>query len=154
MFPKKSPHIKLFRRMNIVEKIEKIEALIAGAKTAGEKQAAGLAKKRLLKRFGFKAPKAKVIEYSIRVDSMWKKKLFVALCAKHGLKPYRYKGQKHTTTMVRVSKPFLDEVVWPEFKKYAKIFEELANDIVGGLIEQIHAPGEEVIVQGSLEHSN
>ncbi|NGX39481.1 MAG: hypothetical protein KR126chlam1_00810 [Chlamydiae bacterium] len=135
--------------MNLVEKIEKVEALLKGAKTAGEKEAAKRARARLLKK-NAKHP----IEYSVRVDSPWKKRLFVALCAKHNLRAYRYKGQKHTTSMVMVSKYFMDEVLWPEFKKYAKIFEELANDILGDLISQIHETSEEVVISGELPQKN
>jgi len=38
-------------RMDLLTKIKKIEALIAGAKSDGERQAAALAKNRILERF-------------------------------------------------------------------------------------------------------
>lgn len=124
--------------MDILGKLQKIEALIAGAKTEGEKQAAQFAKRRLQKKFG-----EKPVEYSIRVNSLSKKKLFVAICQKHGIRTYRYRGQKHTTTMLMVGKSFLDEVLWPEFKKYAKLLDEFVDEIMQDLISQIHQVEEE-----------
>ena len=81
--------------MSITEKINKIEALIAGAKSNGERQAAEFAKQRLEQKIN-----STPIEYSIRLNSLWKKKLFIALCNKYELRTYRYMRQKYTTTMV------------------------------------------------------
>ena len=80
--------------MDIADKIRKIEALLAGAKSDGERRAAELAKQRIQGRLA-----AQPIEYTIRLRNLWTKKLFVALCQKYQLKPYRYSRQKHTTTM-------------------------------------------------------
>ncbi|MEI6242347.1 MAG: hypothetical protein WCP39_02955 [Chlamydiota bacterium] len=104
--------------MDLLDKIRKIEALIAGAKSDGERQAAEFARQRLQGKIS-----AQPVEYTIRLRNAWEKKLFVALCQKHQLKPYRYARQKHTTTMIRVSTPFLNEILWPEFKVYDRMFE-------------------------------
>ena len=74
--------------MDLNEKISKIEALIAGAKSDGEKQAAELAKQRIQGKIA-----AQTIEYSVRLRSYWKKKLFIAICKKHQLSTYRYMRQ-------------------------------------------------------------
>jgi len=135
--------------MNIQEKIDKIEALIAGATTPGEKEAAKEAKRRLLKK-----KNERVVEFSVRVDSHWKKKLFVAFCRKNGLQTYRYRRQKHTTTMVRVSPDFMNEVLWPEYKKYADMFEALAKEIFEELIGKIYASDEaEMVIAGEIGSS-
>lgn len=132
--------------MNITEKITKIEALIAGAKNDGERQAAEFAKQRLAQKIN-----STPIEYSIRLNSLWKKKLFIALCNKYSLRTYRYMRQKHTTTMVRVSKSFLDLVLWPEFNRYAVILDQLTDEILTDLITQIHSSQEEeTIIVGEL----
>lgn len=132
--------------MSITEKINKIEALIAGAKSDGERQAAEFAKQRLEQKIN-----STPIEYSIRLNSLWKKKLFIALCNKYELRTYRYMRQKYTTTMVRVSKSFLDLVLWPEFNKYAVILDQLTDEILTDLITQIHSSQEEeTIIVGEL----
>src|SRR3989338_2633044 len=115
--------------MDIAGKIRKIEALIAGAKSDGERQAAEFAKQRLQEKIV-----AQPLEYTTRLQTPWKKRLFVAICNKHGLRTYRYMRQKYTTTMVRVSKPFMDSVLWPEYHKYATVLDELTSEILTDLI--------------------
>lgn len=137
--------------MDLSNKLMKIEALIKGAQTEGEKRAARYAKARLQS----KLSKVKM-EFSVRVDSPWKKRLFMALCHKHGLHPYRYRGQKRTTTMVEVSKEFMDEVLWPEFKGFSKMFDELSSEILVDLIQEIHGGGEatERVITERIAYNN
>ncbi len=53
--------------------------------------------------------------------------------------------------MVWVSKPFMDQILWPEFNKYAAMFDELAEEIMYDLISKIHQVGEkEVVISGEL----
>ncbi len=132
--------------MDIADKIRKIEALIAGAKTEGERQAAEFAKQRLQEKMT-----AQPLEYTVRLHSRWEKKLFVAICSKHGLRTYRYIRQKYTTAMVRVAKPFMDLVLWPEYNKYASILHRLIEEISTDLISKIHLVEEdETIIVGEL----
>jgi hypothetical protein len=133
--------------MDLADKIRKVEALLAGTATEGEKEAAFLAKQRLVQ----KADQSP-IEYTVTNDSHWKKRLFMAVCAKHGVQTYRYKGQKYTTTMVRVTKGFMNLILWPEFKQYAEAFDELAHDIMHDLIAKIHSVKEEdeLVMAGEL----
>jgi len=133
--------------MDIADKIRKIELLIAGAKSDGERQAAEFAKQRLQEKLT-----APLQEYTVRLHSRWEKKLFVAICKKHGLHTYRYMRQKHTTSMVRVSKSFMELVVWPEYKKYAKILHKLTEEISTDLISQIHfvRDEDETVIVGEL----
>ena len=92
--------------MDLQDKIKKIEALFEGAKTEGERKAAELAKQRILERFQFELA-SKSIEYTVTLGDRWSKRLFVSLCNKYDLRTYRYKRQKYTTTMVRVSETFI-----------------------------------------------
>jgi hypothetical protein len=133
--------------MNLADKIRKIEALIANTSSEGERRAAELAKKRLREK-----TLSQPVEYSIRTDGLWKKRLLMALCQKHGLTPYRYPGQKRTTIRVRVSRMFMDQVVWPEYLKYAAAFDELAFDIMNDLVQKIHSVHEEdeIEISGAL----
>lgn len=133
--------------MDLADKILKIEALIASTKSEGERRAAQLAKMRLQVKIA-----EKPLEYTVRLGSFWKKKLFVAICKKYQLKTYRYAKQKYTTAMVRVSQPFMDSVVMPEFRKYDSLFEDLANEIMQNLISKIHEETEEdeIVISGEL----
>jgi hypothetical protein len=133
--------------MDITDKIRKIEALIAGASSDGERQAAEFAKQRLQEKIT-----AQPMEYTVRVLSSWKKKLFVAICKKHGLRTYRYARQKYTTTMLQVAKPFMDLILWPEYNKYAAILDELTEEILTDLISKIYCVQEEdeTVIAGEL----
>ena len=133
--------------MDIADKIRKIEALIVGAMSDGERQAAEFAKQRLQEKIT-----AQPLEYTVRLHSRWEKKLFVAICSKHGLRTYRFMRQKYTTAMVRVAKPFMDSVLWPEYNKYASILHKLIEEISSDLISKIHLVKEddETIIAGEL----
>jgi hypothetical protein len=136
--------------MDLLSKIRKIEALIASSKSDGERQAAELAKNRILERQQQEAA-TQSIEYRISLGNHWKKKLFVALCNKYQIRTYRYKGQKYTTARLRASPVFVDTVLWPEFKKYANLLEDLVQDIITDLIDQIHEVKEdEDVIAGEL----
>jgi len=133
--------------MDLADKIRKIEALISGAKSDGERQAAEFAKQRLQDKIAVQP-----IEYTVRVNSPWKKRLFLAVCKKHGLHTYRYTRQKYTTTMVHVSKSFMDSILWPEFNKYAAMLDTLTDEILTDLISKIHLVKEddESVIAGEL----
>jgi len=132
--------------MNIVERMNKIEALIERAGTEGERQSAILAKERLLKH-----KSEEEIEYTIHTNDMWHKKLFNAVCHKHNLEPYRYYRQKYTTVMVRINKTYLDETLWPEYLKFSELLQELVDDITLEVISKIHKNEDELVIQGEIE---
>jgi hypothetical protein len=41
--------------------------------------------------------------------------LFLALCRRCGLRPFRYRHQRRNTVMIRASRGFVDKVLLPEF---------------------------------------
>jgi len=135
---------------DLLEKIRKIEALIEGAKTDGEKSAAILAKNRIRKKL-IAEEKTKKIEYTLRTSDSWHKKLLVAICRKYGVRPYRYKRQKYTTVMVHINEQFLEDVLWPEYLEYSKHLEELVEEVTNNIIRKIHEGGGEDIIQDKLE---
>lgn len=132
---------------NIEEKLRKIEALIKGAKTAGEKNAAESAKKRILKKYPHVQFQREKIEFTIHTVDHWHKKLLIAILRKYGLHPYRYKGQKYTTVMVKVDKTFLNEIVWKEYEYFAEELEALIEEITDSVIAEIHEFEDEQIKQ-------
>jgi len=101
-------------------KLRKIEALFEGAGTEGEKQAAGAALERLQEKLTQAEKEAPPIEYTFTLGDQWSRQLFVALCRRYSLKPYRYARQRHTTVMVRVPKAFVDDVLWPQHQALSK----------------------------------
>jgi hypothetical protein len=100
-------------------RLERIEALFAGAATAGERMAAGEARRRILERLGRLARDNPAIEFRFTLGDVWARRVFLALLRRYGLRPYRLRGQRHTTVMVRAPKRFVEETLWPEFQQLA-----------------------------------
>jgi len=55
------------------------------------------------------------IELLYGLPDPWKRKLFVALCRRYGLKPFREPGRRHSTVQLRAPKLFHERTLWPEF---------------------------------------
>ena len=99
---------------DIRAKLEKLEALFARGATEGERAAAGAALDRLNSRLGAGAQEEE-IEFQYSLPDAWAVRIFVALCRKHGVKPYRYPRQRRTTVMVQVQKTAFEQTVLAEF---------------------------------------
>jgi hypothetical protein len=97
------------------DKLRKIEALFVGAGTAGERMAAEAALERVRARLAELGRQNPTIEMQFSMPDQWSRHLFLALCRRCGLKPYRYHRQRRNTVMVRAPKRFVDQVLWPEF---------------------------------------
>lgn len=136
---------------SLLEKIRKIEALIDGASSLGEKTSAILAKARILDKYPHLEIHKDPREYSLRTDGEWNKKLLLAICRKYGVKPYRYKRQKYTTVMVNINENFLNEVLWKEYSEYSIHLNKLVEEITDNLISKIHKHEDEEIIQENLK---
>lgn len=136
---------------NLLERIKKIEALINGAQTEGEKDAAISAKDRILKKYPELEIHRNPKEYRLSTTDRWHKKLLIALCRKYGVNPYRYHRQKYTTVMVSINEEFLNKVLWREFLEYSDHLEKLVEEITDELIGKIHTYEEEDIIRGELK---
>ena len=55
--------------------------------------------------------------------------------------------------MVRVAKPFMNSLLWPEYTKYANILHKLTEEISTDLIAKIHLvkDEDETIIAGELQ---
>ena len=138
--------------MSYLDKLAKIEALLQGSSSDGERQAAQLAKERILAKIS-DLHANRPIEYKISLDSPWKRRLFRTICAKYGYKTYRYVRQRRTTMHVMIAKNMMDELLWPEFLRYSKILEELVEDILKDLTDRIYRVEEEELeIAGEIAH--
>jgi hypothetical protein len=99
----------------LIEKLRKIEALYAGAKTPGESAAAASALERIKSRLRDCARTSPPEEFRFTFADQWSQMLFIALLRRYGIDPYRYRGQRHTTVMARVSRQVLDDTLYPEY---------------------------------------
>jgi len=121
------------------EKLRKIEALFAGAGTVGERVAAEAALGRVQARLAELQGRDKTIEMQFSLRDQWSRRLFLALCRRYGLKPYRLYRQRLTTVMLRVPQAFVDQVLWPEFQELNGALVQYLNDVTDRVIrEEVH----------------
>jgi hypothetical protein len=73
------------------------------------------------------------------LPDIWSRKLFLALCRRYGLKPYRLARQRATTVMLRVPKKFVDQVLLPEFRELNAELVRYLDEVTTRLIrEEVH----------------
>ena len=92
-------------------KLAKVEALFRDAGSPGERAAAEAAMDRLHDRRGTQdGDREPEVELQYSLPDMWSVRLFLAICRKHGVHPYRYARQRRTTVMVRARERAFDRV--------------------------------------------
>ena len=140
---------------SLIDKLRRIEALFAGATTPGERDAAEAARGRILERLRSLEQADPAVEYQFTMPDVWRKRVFVALLRRYGLRPYRYKRQRTTTVMVRVSARFVDETLWPEDEQLSLELYTFLDEVTERVIsEAIHKDTSDVdeLAPGALVH--
>ena len=121
------------------EKLRKIEALFAGAATAGEKAAAEAAADRIRAHLRKAASSEKIEEVRFSVPDVWSRQLFIALCRRYGLIPFRYRRMHRQTLIVKGPRSFIDQTLWPEFQDLSAALSAYLSEITEKLIrEEVH----------------
>ncbi len=122
------------------EKLRKIEDLFAGAATDGERVAAGAAAERIRERLGLAAGKEKQIEVKFSISDTWSRQLFIALCRRYGLRPFRYRRMHRQTIIIRAPNSFVEQVLWPEFEELNAALTAYLSEITEKVIrEEVHS---------------
>jgi hypothetical protein len=128
------------------ERLRKVEALYFGAATAGERDAAGAAAARLKARLEETGRRDPAVELKLSLPDRWSVKLFIALCRRYGIRPYRYPRQHATTVMVKAPRSFFDTVVWPQFSDLhadmSLYFEETTEQLIRNAVHADTADAE------------
>jgi hypothetical protein len=131
--------------LKLLQKLRDLEALFVGATTPGERDAAGNARERILARLRELEKNAPPVEYKFTLQDMWSKKLFLALLRRYELKPYRYRGPRYTTVMVKVPKRFVDETLWPHYERASAELRRHLDEVACSVIEKaLEARNDEV----------
>lgn len=99
----------------LLEKLRKIEALHAGTTVDGEREAARRAAERIRARLAELRGREQETVLVYRLPDPWTRQLFVALCRRYGLRPYREPRQRATTVQVSAPITFQKRTLWPEF---------------------------------------
>jgi hypothetical protein len=137
----------------LINKLQLIEALFAGAATPGEREAAAQARERIRARLREQQQSDPPIEFTFTLRDRWSRQLLIALMRRYDLRPYRYPRQRHTTLMARVPKRFVNETLWPEFQELNKTLAAFLAEVTERVIAQgIAADASEVEVRPAPAH--
>jgi len=120
----------------LLETLRRIEALHARTDVAGERDAAAAALEAMRVRLARMEQQDPPVEFKFSMADSWSRRLFTALMRRYGIQPYRYRGQRYTTVMARVSKSFVDETLWPEFVELDEVLQTYLSDVTDRVIRE------------------
>ena len=118
------------------DKLRKIEALFAGAATSGERQSADAAAERIRQQLAAAASKEPEIEMHFSIANSWSRHLFIALCRRYGIKPFRYARMIRQTVVVKAPRSFLERTLWPQFVEIDTALTTYLDDITAKVIRE------------------
>ena len=140
------------------EKLRRIEALHAGTTSDGEREAARGAAERIRARLAEVRAREPDIEVVYTLPDPWTRKLFLALCRRYGLTPFRRYRQRYSTVQVVAPETFQRKTLWPEYlalaKELEKHFDELTERVVreaihGDVSEAAESDGPRALPEGN-----
>jgi len=81
---------------------------------------------------------------NFRLPDRWGRRLFLALCRRYGLRPYRYPRQRYSTVVVRAPESFINKTLWPEYLEISRALDEYLNEATERIIsEEVFGDAEE-----------
>jgi hypothetical protein len=122
--------------VTLLEKLRKIEALHAGTKVDGEREAARRAAERIRARLAELRGREQDEELHYRLPDPWKRRLFLALCRRYGLKPFRESGRHHSTVQLRAPKTFQNQTLWPEYRALSEELDAHLDELTRRVIRE------------------
>ena len=75
----------------------------------------------------------KPVEVRFSLPDPWSRRLFIALCRRYGLRPYRYPRMRQQSVVVNAPASFLDNVLWPEFLQ----IDEALGDYLAAVTDKV-----------------
>ena len=66
----------------------------------------------------------------------WARQMFIALCRRYGLRPYRYSRTRQQSVMLRAPETFLNTVLWPEFQEINAALTEYLAQVTDKVIRE------------------
>lgn len=117
--------------MNILDHLQKLEVIL----TFPEKEHLPAS---VIKQCPQKRVFQHIEEQTLQFQSIGLKNLFVAICKRSNLEPFRYASQKDTTVVIHTSKSVLTEELLPRFKKYERLCVAVAEKVMKDITSQIY----------------
>ena len=125
---------------DLADKLRKLEALFARPGTDGERAAAGNALDRIRARLRLIERTEEAREYRFSLPDQWARGLLLALARRYDLSPYRRRGQRATTVMLRACPSFVDGTLWPEFQQLHAVLHRYLDEVTRQVIERAVHP--------------
>lgn len=125
---------------DLAETLRKLEALHARPGTEGERAAAGNALERIRARLAQLERSEPPQELKIVLPDQWARALFIALARRYGLTPFRLRGQRRNTVLVRAAPSFVGETLWPEFQQLERVLSDHLKRVTEDLIARAVHP--------------
>ena len=105
----------------------------------GEKAAAGAAAERIRERLGKAEGTEKAVELKFSIPDLWSRQLFVALCRRYGLRPYRHPRMHRQSIMIKAPQSFIEQTLWLEFQELNAALVAYLSEITEKVIrEEVH----------------
>jgi hypothetical protein len=120
----------------LLERLRRVESLHARTDVVGERNAAAVAMNAIRAQLARIEEQEPPVEYKFSMPDDWSRRLFTALLRRYGIQPFRYRGQRYTTVMARVSKSFVDKTLWPEFVELDNVLRAYLSDITDRVIRE------------------
>jgi hypothetical protein len=118
----------------LAERLCKIEALHAGAATPGERDAAGAAAERIRARLTALLEREPAIAWRFSIPDPWSRRLFIALCRRYRLQPYRRRGTRQQSVLLEAPRSFVEKILWPEYRELEAALREYLARVTDRLI--------------------
>ena len=71
-----------------------------------------------------------------RLSDRWHRRLFLALCRRYGLSPYRYPRQRYSSVVLRAPRSFINNTLWPEFLQIKDALDKYLNHATERIIRE------------------
>ena len=135
-FAAAATEVQVSTEQELRQKLRKIAALFEGATTLGEQDAAAAAIDRVRAALKALEQKETSVETAFRLPDLWSRRLFTALCRRHGLTPYRYPRQRYSTVVLRAPASFINKTLWPEFVEIKRALDDYLNEATERIIRE------------------
>jgi hypothetical protein len=135
-FAPAATEVQVSTEQELRQKLRKIAALFEGATTLGEQDAAAAALERVRAALKALEQKEPSVETVFRLPDRWSRLLFTALSRRHGLTPYRYPRQRHSTVVLRAPVSFINKTLWPEFLEIKRALDDYLNEATERIIRE------------------
>lgn len=120
-----------------LDELRRIEAKLENLDSDTMSPEVRLIYERLKSRGSLQKPDDAPVEIKFSFPNVWSRRLFLALAERHGLRPYRYRGQRHTTVVLKASQSFVDETLWPEFERVDEVLVRHLSEVTDLFIEHV-----------------